>query len=139
MTYRADALCFVFLTLIWPILWTRLENWMPALQHFCLHMRGGSQVLRPGARQSLGTSFQSTGLWSRLVGLGKTQRSSCGPSAQLGSMLSPFPRSFRVMTPINSRASGTQPTFYDKQTGIMSVEYHGIMFVECPCEMCRKT
>jgi len=131
MEQRADLFC-VFLILIFPSLWTRLENWFPSLRRFCLHTKR-TETSPPDVLQSRGTSSRATVLWSQSketeTDLDAMLRNFYGSWVlREDSMPSPYPAQSVETTLPSSQDSGTRPDLSNPLTGIT--------YVACPCNWC---
>ena len=127
MEQRADLFC-VFLILIFPSLWTRLENWFPSLRRFCLHTKR-TKTSRPDVPQSRGTSSPIIESWPLSMETEEELRNSYGSSVRQVSTPSLSPPTQSVETiPSSSQDSGTRPDFSNPLTGIT--------YVACPCNWC---
>ena len=129
MEQRVDLFC-VFLTLIFPTLWTRLENWFPSLRRFCLHTKR-TKTSQPDVPQSRGTSFPVTESWSQRVEMKDTQKKQDGcldVLLQADSTPSSFQTLLGGTTPFYSQDFGKVPDFSSPLTGTT--------YVACPCNWC---
>ena len=127
MEQRADLFC-VFLILIFPSLWTRLENWFPSLRRFCLHTNR-TKTSPPDVPQSRGINFLNTKSWSRSGGAtGKSQKVSFESLSPVNSTPLLCPWTLEETTHSISQASGTRLDFSNPLVGIT--------YVACPCNWC---
>ena len=126
MEQRADLFC-LFLILIFPSLWTRLENWFPSLRRFCLHTKR-TKTSQPDVPQSRGINFPHTKSWLEYGGTERKQRDFYVPPLPGTLTLSPSPVLLRETTPLNSQGSGKPHAFYSSLTGTT--------YVACPCNWC---
>src|SRR4030067_602410 len=98
MEQRADLFC-VFLILIFPTLWTRLENWFPSLRRFCLHTNR-TKTSPPAVPQWPETSSPIIELWPLSMETEEELRNSYGPSVH------------PVSTPSLSPTQSVEPTHF---------------------------
>jgi len=123
---RADLFC-VFLILIFPTLWTRLENWFPSLRRFCLHTKR-TKTSRPDVPQSRGTSSPITESWPLSMETEEELRNSYGSSVRQVSTPSSSPAKSVETTHSISQDSGKRPDLSNPLTGTT--------YVACPCHWC---